>query len=415
MGLFNALLNKDRILIKILKRKGKKEILSSKIRSKIFMYVQQSELLPFKDKEALKTRLKSMVKDDTIKNYALILHNNDTNKNGEKIKPHYHVWLYSEDRISIGKIAKNLGDNEQQFESMTKRGNSIQSSAENSLLYMIHETPNSQNKYQYNSKDVEANFNYQKFVSKLKEKNSKERVTLSRKPNSILNDFKNEKIDKNKAIEELMAIGAQCYAKYANQLDKIEDGLRQLRFKKWVEEKKKTKEKIKIVWAFGAAGTGKTHYCCDFFEKRNIKYFMTTGSNDPFQDYDGQKALIIDELRPDTFRYRDLLQILDPYNFEQKKTVARYHNARIMSDYIFVNSPYDPLTFYSRMNNKKQDGFDQLYRRIGLILRFTDEKIQELDLDFNGYYTKSVKENKFSKKYMNDKNKFTLDDLEEKL
>lgn len=389
--------------------------MSSKIRSKIFMYVQQLKLLPFPNESALKTRIKSLVKEGIIKNYALILHNEDKTENDNRVEPHYHVWLYSEKRISIGKIAKELGDKQQQFESMTKRGNGLKTSVENSLLYLIHRTPNSLNKHQYNSNDVEANFNYQKFVSKLKEEISKENVTTSRKPDLILNDFKNEKIDKSKAIEELMVIGAQCYAKYANQLDKIEDGLRQLRFKKWVEEKKKTKEKIKIVWAFGAAGTGKTHYCCDFFEKRNIKYFMTTGSNDPFQDYDGQQALIIDELRPDTFRYRDLLQILDPYNFEQKKTIARYHNARIMSDYIFVNSPYDPLTFYSRMNNKKQDGFDQLYRRIGLILRFTDETIQELDLDFNGYYTKSVKENKFSKKYMDDKNKFTLDELENKL
>lgn len=80
--------------------------MSSKIRSKVYMYVQQADLLPFDDEEALKTRLKSMVKDGIIKNYALILHNHDTKENGEKIKPHYHVWLYSKDEFQSEKLLK---------------------------------------------------------------------------------------------------------------------------------------------------------------------------------------------------------------------------------------------------------------------------------------------------------------------
>lgn len=385
--------------------------MSSKIRSKVYMYVQQADLLPFDDEEALKTRLKSMVKDGIIKNYALILHNHDTKENGEKIKPHYHVWLYSNNRISIGKIAKSLGDNEQQFESMTKRGNSLRSSAENSLLYLIHETSNSQDKYQYSAEDVEANFNYQDFIAKLGE-NSNGKSNASKNPESILNEYKNEKITKTAAVKALMAISARCYAKYANQLDKIEDGLRQIRFEKWLKHKKKTNEKIKVVWVYGAAGTGKTHYCRDFCERKKFDFFVTTASNDPFQDYDGQKVLIIDELRPDTFRYRDLLQILDPYNFDQKKTIARYHNARIMSDYIFVTSPFDPFTLYSKMNNSSQDGFDQLYRRIGLVLQFDNDHIKELQLQDKTCVVKSVEENKFSKKAIKSKDKFSLEDLE---
>lgn len=377
------------------------------------MYVQQVKLLPFLNESALKTRIKSLVKEGIIKKYALILHNEDKTKGGSKVEPHYHVWMYSEKRISIGKIAKKLGDKQQQFESMTKRGNGLKTSAENSLLYLIHRTPNSQDKYQYNIEDVHANFNYQDFVEKLEEENLKERFISSQNPDSILNDFKNEKINKSKATEKLMAIGAQCYAKYANQLDKIEDGLRQLKFERWLKHKKKTNEKIKVVWVFGAAGTGKTHYCRDFCERKKFDFFVTTASNDPFQDYDGQKVLIIDELRPDTFRYRDLLQILDPYNFDQKKTIARYHNARIMSDYIFVTSPFDPFTFYTKMHNNKKDAFDQLYRRIGLILRFDNDYIAELQLQDNGYNVKSTQKNKFSQKIIKSKDKFSLEDLEE--
>lgn len=389
--------------------------MSSLIRSKIFMYVQQVKLLPFPNESALKTRIKSLVKEGIIKNYALILHNEDKTEDGSKVEPHYHVWIYSEKRISIGKIAKELGDKQQQFESMTKRGNGLKTSAENSLLYLIHRTLNSRDKHQYNSEDVCANFNYQDFVKKTEEENSKERVISIDKPDLILNNFKDSKITKIEAVKELMKIGAQCYAKYANQLDKIEDGLRQLRFKKWVEEKKKTKEKIKIVWVFGAAGTGKTRYCRDFCKRKGFNFFVTTASNDPFQDYNGEKVLIIDELRPDTFLYRDLLQILDPYNFDQKKTIARYHNARIMSDYIFVTSPFDPFTFYSKMNNNKQDGFDQLNRRIGLVLWFVDDYIAEMELKENGkdYQAKNIEKNQFSQKLNKSKNHFSLKDLED--
>lgn len=381
------------------------------------MYVQQVKLLPFPNESALKTRIKSLVKEGIIKNYALILHNEDKTEDGSKVEPHYHVWIYSEKRISIGKIAKELGDKQQQFESMTKRGNGLKTSAENSLLYLIHRTSNSQDKHQYNIEDVHANFNYQDFIKKVEEENSKEKVISIDKPDLILNNFKNSKIKKTEAVKALMAIGAQCYAKYAIQLDKIEDGLRQLKIEEWLKEKEKTKEKIKVVWVFGAAGTGKTHYCRDFCGRKGFDFFVTTASNDPFQDYDGQKVLIIDELRPDTFQYRDLLQILDPYNFDQKKTIARYHNARIISDYIFVTSPFDPLTFYNKMHNNKHDGFDQLYRRIGLILRFNDDFIEEMELqnDRKHYRVTNMKQNQFSQKYDSRKNKFSLDDLEGKL
>ena len=79
----------------------------------------------------------------------------------------------------------------------------------------------------------------------------------------------------------------------------------------------KTKGVVKqVIYMYGGPGLGKTRLAKSYAEKEKEPYYITGSSRDPFQSYRNQEIVIIDELRPDTFNYSDLLKILDPYNFD---------------------------------------------------------------------------------------------------
>lgn len=89
-----------------------------------------------------------------------------------------------------------------------------------------------------------------------------------------------------------------------------------------------------------------------------------------------------------------------------------------MAEVIFITSPYDPLRFYNSIYGISSgiDSFQQLNRRIGLILnfqyRFILEQICEvanMDGSF-GYVTIQTNRNGYSGKLMS--SGFSMDDLE---
>ena len=123
----------------------------------------------------------------------------------------------------------------------------------------------------------------------------------------------------------------------------------------------KTKQ---VVYIYGESGLGKTRLAKTYAENKNTSYFVTGSSRDPFQSYQNQETIIIDELRPDSFRYDDLLKILDPYNFDVFLP-SRYIDKALTAELIFITSPYSPKELYDNFQTSKRiDRFDQLERRI---------------------------------------------------
>ncbi|WP_179211587.1 Rep family protein [Secundilactobacillus pentosiphilus] len=390
-------------------KKTKHDHPSNYLRSAVLMYEQQLEHLPFKNIEALERRIKSLLDSQGLDRYALIVHDQDKDENDEIIKPHVHVTLIFNERVSINAIAKVLDESPQQFEVMTKRGNSAKVGAENALMYLIHRTSKSTNKHQYSVSAVRANFDFATFVSRQEQQVSSK---------DILDLLGDGKVSEIQAKQMMMAKGANVFANYSRKIKDVAAARLEIEYERWLVDMKQSKKQIKVIWIYGESGTGKTRYTIDFAIRHHKSYFKTSGSNDPFEGYAGEKVLIIDELRPETLRFQDLLQILDPHVYE-KKTVARYHNAHIMAEVIFITSPYDPLRFYNSMYgiSNRIDNFQQLNRRIGLILnfqyRFILEQICEVaDMDGSlGYVTIQTNRNQYSGKQIS--NGFSMDELEE--
>lgn len=267
---------------------------------------------------------------------------------------------------------------------LTKRGNSAKIGAQNGFMYLIHRTTKSTDKYQYDVSAVTANFDYKLFVKKMEE---------NRSPEDILDALGEGQLSIFQAKEKMLSLGADVYAENSRKIVDVGRARLEIDQSQWISHMIKTKEPIKVVWCYGESGSGKTRFALDFAQQRDMSYFKTGGSNDPLEGYGGEKVLIIDELRQSMFNYRDLLEFLDPYVYD-KTTVARYHNALLMSEIIIITTPYAPYDFYKGIKgvDKKNDKFSQLERRIGLILRFTNVCINEIKYNVGMLQTEPIEQ-----------------------
>lgn len=144
-------------------------------------------------------------------------------------------------------------------------------------------------------------------------------------------------------------------------------------------------KKIQVIWICGPAGTGKTRLAKQYADKADQPYFISGSSRDPFQGYAGEHTLILDELRPKTIQYEDLLRVLDPHNITDRVMApSRYSDKALACDLIIITSPYSPRHFYNEIFSGTYtatgyaaviDGFDQLDRRIALTIQMTDSEI----------------------------------------
>lgn len=391
------------------KKKVFEEGFSPVKRSSVLMYEQQVKYLPL-SLERLREQIEVLERRKGLLRWALIKHDKDTDKEGELVAPHYHVVLQFRKRVTVDLVAKRFKDKPQQFEIMTKRGQGAKNSAENAFAYLIHRTTNSREKYQYDASEVIANFDFSKFVQEQEER--------LRTPDDVLDLLGEGKLTRQEAIEEISFFGAAKMSEYRRKIDDVFAMRIELDYQEWLQDMERKGEPIKVIWCFGLGGTGKTRYAKDWADRHDLNHYICSGSNSPFDGLNNlgskqQEVLIIDELRPGVLKYHDLLQILDPWNFE-KIAVARYRNPRIMAKVIFVCTVYSPLDFYRNtiINNRSIDTFKQLSRRIGVTIEFTHDGIYEVQLSTETGLYERVK--RYENQYISHTREvaFSIDDLE---
>ncbi len=343
----------------------------SDIRSQIIMFTQQLEYLNC-PQEQLIERVKKL---PHLTQFALILHDKDCKADNTPVAPHIHLVLCFDQRIRIDQIAKELNQKSQYFETMTKRGNDIETSRNNAFAYLVHQTlqAKQQGKYQYKPSEVIANFDYIQLIDSLKQ-------TIFYAPKQILTDFNTGKIDKLEALKRIKNCNSPRIPQYISAINKIEDINIKIKQNTWIKKHEETHKPIVVIWIFGPAGVGKTELAKHIALKRsNDKTFDFTGSSrDPFQDIGTANSLIIDEIRPKDTRYNDILKICDPYNYK-KYAASRYKDKAIIADTIIFTSPYSPIQFFLKYKLDNNDSFNQLQRRISTTIKITKKQIIQLE------------------------------------
>lgn len=124
---------------------------------------------------------------------------------------------------------------------------------------------------------------------------------------------------------------------------------------------------MQVIYITGASGTGKTtyaKYCANKYYKDNV--YVSGNSSNPFDGYDMEKCIILDEFRSSSFRFNELLELLD--NHTGRAQAARYHDVNMNNcELMFITSIYAPDVLYSNMMEKENstEPKEQLYRRLG--------------------------------------------------
>ena len=73
----------------------------------------------------------------------------------------------------------------------------------------------------------------------------------------------------------------------------------------------KTDRDIQVVFVYGKTGTAKTTYAKKLFDSLGYDFCVSSSSNDPFDNYLGQRGMLLDDLRDETFSFEDMLKITD--------------------------------------------------------------------------------------------------------
>ena len=237
----------------------------------------------------------TLMKYRTIKQWAYIVHDKDDTR------AHYHIYLnFGSSSVDTSLVAT-------WFQIPENFINKVKGRKTDMLLYLTHGNDSQRNKHQYSPKEVVANFDFETEITNA----------------SIIGDFKNfsyaemlqyantlpisEKIKVLTQLEKLYKLECHCQA-----LNPHRD--------------------IQVMFITGKAGKGKTYYAKKFLESMNYDYCISSSSNDIFQDYKGQRAIILDDLRAKEeneyvksgIEFLELLKMID--NNTQSSVYSRFQN-----------------------------------------------------------------------------------------
>lgn len=335
------------------------------------MYSQQLSYINMSPKE-LYDKLLNELRPEMI---ALCVHDQDVDSNGKKAEPHVMVMMHFKDAKTISALSNKTGEAPQRFEIFDKHKGS-KYDAENGFAYIIHVTPNSKLKHQYSATDVIANFDYVNYVIKYLVKLSKpSNKTVGEKGINVALDLL---ASGNMTLQECIdSMSGSQYARNEKQILAAHNLYLDREAKKFHKMMITEERQVESIWLYGESGTGKTHLAMAIANSKG-PYFKTTTQQDPFQDYEGQHIILIDELRPGTMPYAQLLSLLDPYSYGIVSVGARYHNKSLSIGLILITSPYSPKEFVDGITNTR-DQPQQLFRRINTLVKMEQGRILHVD------------------------------------
>ena len=292
----------------------------------------------------------------SVKQYAYILHDLDVDEDGNLKKPHYHVYM-------------NFGNTNVQYEHVAKWFNTrpsmvqkIKSNKLRTLQYYLHQ--NEPNKHHYPMENLHSNFDVAAFFATETQKASLNKI-IEQCADGTITPYNYEAY-----IDPLI------YAKHGQRISRAWEYADHARTKAANGQRNCT-----IIWAYGKSGAGKTTVCRLYAEKLGLAVYLTATGADPLSHYCGQPAVILDDLRADTFTYDALLKTLDPHY--SAPVHSRYRDKILQCSYIFITTIEHPREFVTRYKLSGKDSAEQLYRRINEIWKVTEDTIEAEKYDLS--------------------------------
>ncbi len=292
----------------------------------------------------------------SIKEWAFILHNSDVEDNGEPKKPHYHCYLnFGSTNCTVEHIAKwfNTTPNMVQYIKAKKNGKYY------AIRYFLH--IGCEDKHLYSVKEITANFDVAAFLEN-EHKKIMEKANLS----SILDACADGTIT---GLNVDSCVPTGIYSKHKIEIERALE-LYELKQKHNPAYKRTTR----TIYVYGESGVGKTLNCKLFAQSADLTFYTTMPGKNPFDEYLGEAAIILDEIRPrEPFSHHELLKMLDPYN--SSMAPARYANKFLQNSHYFLTSIFSPEEFWQGFGLSQKDTACQFYRRLAEVWNITKDKI----------------------------------------
>lgn len=318
--------------------------------------VQQIKYLPgYPDhwKETLESNLNA---EKNIKTWAYVLHDKDVNEDGTPVEPHVHIVIELYESRQFSTIGGYVGVQAQYVCAIRQRrkvGKRMMSDIGGALSYLTHR--NAPDRYQYEDTDVIAKSGYDwQTVRAKSEMSMAECKTFSR----VLDGIEKGQIRRYNLYEK---VSMKMYLEHKIEFDRAFE-FREMKLKS------DSNRSIEVVYITGEAGAGKTTVAKQYCEQHGYSYCVSGSTRDPLQDYQGEDALILDDLRPETFSLADLLKLLDLHT--ASSAGARYHDKWLEVRIIIITTVLPIESFYCLMVGRDEP-FEQLKRRCRTMIHLT--------------------------------------------
>lgn len=122
---------------------------------------------------------------------------------------------------------------------------------------------------------------------------------------------------------------------------------------------------IRVVWMWGPTSQGKTYRA---FQQHPNLYTVTFPH--PWDSYQGEQVILMDEFNSANWQITDLNRILDQYKYELS---CRYQNKMARWNLVIICSNADPMTFYTEAH-VDQRLLDAFRRRVTDVYHVTDRE-----------------------------------------
>lgn len=331
------------------------------------------------------------VKTSWIDEWYYILQDKDVNT-----EPHYHVGIKCVDSVPtfaiLNKFNKIAGFNCIAFNTLEK----IKGYWEDAVSYATHR--NAPDKYQYDDSEVHCNFDLAKKHEEADNRKSAIKDPVLRSYISLIDTgvLTRYNIDDFVPMEHFVAYNHKLNKAFEYQENKFKRNL-------------KSRDSLKVYYIFGSSGSGKTTLAKYICETMGLEYALSSASNDILQDYNGEPALILDEIRPGSIRFTDLLKLLDHNTVTTGS--ARYKNPFMNVKLIVMTSILSIDDFYKKIHDDNGEPVKQLHRRIDALLEVNDKVVSvsvydetKNSYEFQCYFTNEIAKRftapqSFDKKY----------------
>ena len=299
---------------------------------------------------------------DAVQDYDV--ERNPTLQLGALKKPHIHAFLKFPNTRYFAEIANWFGIEPQYVNEITA------TTYNKAVLYAVH--ANAPNKYQYPVTEAHANFDYATLVTQYQEKQIKsasQKVSDARKA-EIINSIMNGSITEGNLSQHVTAL----------EEDKFSSSIRNTFARKKRDLTMIKDRNMKVVYVCGASGAGKTTFAKMLCRALDMTYFISGSKRDPLQGLTPDTdVIILDDLAPDTFEWKELLKLLD--NHTASAAAARFSDKFVNCKMIIITNTKSIEAFCSYVPGAHGEDEYQLYRRVTTVYNVFSKTIEELELD----------------------------------